>query len=177
MTAGDATTGGFTAAHVDKLHGAAEKANKIMQKHSDALHDAADTITSLVAGTSPKGSHAGGREAKEGRALSSANSQALSDHADALNDLADSTTKSMNRQTKSINSVADDLARVLQGSEAAYGTDPGDAGDAQEGKDSRQRSSYQPRTPAPTPRSSDTDTASEDELAFAMLKLSGLRTA
>jgi hypothetical protein len=64
---------------------------------------------------------------KAGRSISASNAQRIQDHVDSL--------KAMSKEhMKAIHTVADDLAVVLQGSEAAYGTDPGNAGDLQEGK-------------------------------------------
>lgn len=64
---------------------------------------------------------------KAGRAISASNAQRIQDHVDNL--------KAMSQEhMKAIHTVADDLATILQGSEAAYGTDEGNAGDEQEGK-------------------------------------------
>lgn len=180
MTASDATTGGFTADHVDRLKGAADKAMKAVDKHVSALTDAAESVKALIG----KGASSG---EKAGRAFSAANAQALSDHADALTDAANSHQKAMSRQMKAINSVADDLATVLQGSESAYGTDPGDAGDHQEGKSNRNDRNDSVRTPShhlltraphtpPSQRKSADDTVSEDDVAGALAKLRKLRT-
>ncbi len=54
-------------------------------------------------------------EAKEGRAISAATGAVLQTHIDRLKGHA-----------QDLNNAADDLATFLQGSEAAYGTDPGD---------------------------------------------------
>lgn len=177
MMAGDATTGGFTADHVEKMRGAASKAMKGVEKHASALHDMAASVKELVGPSSN-----GGGE-KAGRAFSAANAKALSDHADALDDAADAHSRAMTRQMKAITSVADDLATVLQGSESAYGTDPGNAGDHQEGKQSSHHrtpsSGYTrlARTPHNTPPSAKSaDTVSEEEAAAALLKLRKLRT-
>ena len=173
MTAGDATTGGFTTDHVDRLKKAAEKAAKAITTHTEALHNAADEVTTLIGGSNqqnPKRALPYGLKA--GRTFSAANVQALSDHADTLHDEADRHEKALNRQMKAINTVADDLATVLQGSEPAYGTDPGNADGNQEGKTSR---TPYIRTRTTHARPSPDDTATEDEIEAALAKLTALK--
>lgn len=72
---------------------------------------------------------------KAGRAISASNSQAIQGHVDTLHDMADKMSATTKEHTKAMRTVADDLATLLQGSEAAYGSDAGkpDAGQ-QEGK-------------------------------------------
>src|SRR5207253_8652836 len=115
--------------------------------------------------------------------FSTTNAHALIDHADDLHDKADSLTKGIERQMKAINTVADDLATfVLQGSEAATTTDPGDAGDRTEGKaTSHQEDVRRPHkehssqgtaaktTPPPQ------DTVSEQDLTTALSAIRTLR--
>ncbi len=163
--AADATTGGFTSDHVDSLRTAASKAMKKVQAHADALHDAADSVSSMVNGDS--------KALKAGRAFSAANVQALQDHADGLHDAADSLTKSVQRQMKSVQNVADDLATILQGSEGAYGTDSGNAGTNQEGKASTSsRAGTRATSPRPSQKS---DTANEEEIDAALSSLRAIR--
>jgi len=172
MLSSDATMGGFTADHVDKLKSAASKAMQKVQDHADALHTAADTVKSLVSKATVSSEKSFGQKA--GRVLSAANVATLSDHADSLDDAADSLTKSIKRSTNQVQSVADDLATILQGSEAAYGTDPGDAGDQQEGK--HRGASYLRTRPTHHARSSRADTVDEAEIAAALVKLRALTT-
>jgi HK97 family phage prohead protease len=122
--AADATTGGFNAEHVAKLQRAAKKAAGAVDQHVSALKDEANSVRDLI-----------GSGQKAGRMFSAENAQALSDHADALDNAADTLQKTVGRQVKAITSVADDLATILQGSEGAYGSDPGTpAPGQQEGK-------------------------------------------
>ena len=166
MTASDATTGGFTADHVDKLRGAATKAKDAVDRHVGTLTDAAEEVKSLVSSAS--------KAAKAGRTLSAANEQTLSDHADALDAAAKSLQKAMTRHMGTVNSVADDLATVLQGSEPAYGTDEGTPQAGQEGKQRRAPSDTRTRAPH-TPSSTEADTVSEDEIARALSTVRTLR--
>lgn len=166
MAESDATTGGFTAEHMDKLKSAAQKAMKKVADHAATLHDMADGISDMVSGTKA-------RQAKEGRAFSTANTQALQDHADSLHDQADTLQKGMQRQMKAITSVADDLATVLQGSEAAYGTDPGTP---QSGEQENKAGTPSHATRSPQQPPSDTDTVTEDEINALLADLQALRT-
>lgn len=192
MTAGDATTGGFlTTDHVDKLKGAAEDATNAVDKHVKAMHDAAKSVKALIGGV------AAVTPAKAGRAFSAANEQTLSDHADAIDGAAQSLQKAMSRHLGTVSSVADDLATVLQGSEAAYGTDSGTpARGEQEGKtrgtgNATTTTTTTPRAPSPatpwqtraphtTPsrqqQSKGEDTPREEDVAVALAELRKLRT-
>lgn len=99
---------------------------------------------------------------KAGRAISAANGGKMQDVIDALNDAADMHEKAAKSHVKAVRTAADDLATVLQGSEAAYGTDPGDAGDQQEGK--RRGTPLRTEARSTTPRSSQgRDTVDEAE--------------
>lgn len=167
MTASDATTGGFTADHVDKLRGAATKAKDAVDRHAGMLADAAEEVKSLLSSAS--------KAAKAGRTFSSSNEQTLSDHADMLDTASKSLQSTMNRQMKAVNSVADDLATILQGSEPAYGTDEGKPQAGQEGKRHDRAPSHK-ETRAPHTPSSHGDTVSEDEIAAALSDLRTLRT-
>lgn len=169
MTASDATTGGFTSGQVDKLKGAADKASKAVDKHVAALSDAAEGVKTLIGQAA--------KAAKAGRAFSAANEQALSDHADALDSAASTLQKSMTRHLSTVNTVADDLATVLQGAEEAYGTDAGTpANGEQEGKNHRAPSRQMPGTRAAhTPPSQRSDTASDEDVAHALASLKKLR--
>jgi hypothetical protein len=170
MTAGDATTGGFTADHVDKLHGAAEDGANAVDKHTKALHDAAKSVKAMIKGT-PQGDGA-----KAGRAFSAANEKALSDHADSLDAAADSHSKSMKRHLGAVSDVADDLATILQGSEAAYGADAGTpAKGEQEGKTRAPSQGKATETRAPHTPPSAEDTASEEDVARALAAIRKLR--
>jgi Escherichia/Staphylococcus phage prohead protease len=105
-------------------------------------------------------------QGKAGRAISAANSDKIQSHVDAMHDIADKAMKMM----KSVHSSADDLATVLQGSEAAYGDGEGTPDDGQqEGK-----ASSRTRVPGTKQRSSDTDTA-EREIALTLAGLKNLR--
>ncbi len=74
-------------------------------------------------------------EQKHGRAISAANAQIIQGHIDAVHDMANKAMDAMKEHVKALHSAADDLATVLQGSEAAYGTDRGTADNGeQEGK-------------------------------------------
>lgn len=76
---------------------------------------------------------------KAGRAISAANSDKIQGHADTLHGMADKMMAATKEHTKAMRSVADDLATLLQGSEAAYGTDPGKPDEGQqEGKSNHQ---------------------------------------
>lgn len=196
MLAADATTGGFYASDgssgssannsatkslVGKLHQVAEKAMKAITDHVAQVHNAADEVTTLIGGSNElTPTEKALPLAKAGRSFSGANAQALSDHAENLHDMADTHKKAMTRQIKAINNVADDLADILQGSEAAYGTDPGTPTEGrQEGKSTR-GTSYQD-TRATQPRSSTAqDTVnepSEEEIAASLQQmLQALRT-
>ena len=177
MTAGDATTGGFTTEHVAKLQKAATKASKAVADHVDALHKAADEVTALIGGSNqqdPK-RRALPFNVKAGRTFSGSNVQALQDHADNLDDLADSHEKTMNRLTKQVTSVADDLDTIFQGSVPGYTSDPGSAGDQQEGKNAP-RTPFNDRTRTTQhTRSSQDDTVTEDEIEAALGNLKLLR--
>ncbi len=75
------------------------------------------------------------RSRKAGRSFSLANAQAIQEKADALHGLATKALTDMKEHTKAVHSAADDLATIVQGSEPAYGTDPGTPDeDQQEGK-------------------------------------------
>jgi len=166
MMAGDDTTGGFLSksgidgfvAGLDKMTKSATKAMQKAQDHTDALHDAADKVLDLVSGDGQKA----------GRTFSETNVKALTDHANDLHDMADAHTKAMNRHMKAITTAADDLATILQGSEAAYGTDPGTP-ERQEGK-ARSRTAPGART-----RSSHDDTVTEEEAALALSRLQAIK--
>jgi HK97 family phage prohead protease len=169
MTASDATTGGFTADHVDKLRGAATKAKDAVDRHVGTLQDAAEEVKGLVSSAS--------KAAKAGRTLSASNEQALTDHADALDAAAKSLSKAMTRHMGTVNSVADDLATVLQGSEAAYGTDAGTPQTGQEGKNTRRAPSGKQTRAPHTASSHEADTPGEDDIAHALDEMKKLRTA
>lgn len=107
---------------------------------------------------------------KAGRAISGANSDKIQSNIDALHDTANKAMKAMKAHTQAVHDAADDLATVLQGSEAAYGDEPGDAGDEQEGKRaSRNTNARARREPSSKSISVDTqDTVSDDELSQAL---------
>jgi HK97 family phage prohead protease len=182
LLAADATTGGFyasdgtaTGGHAAKLHQAAEKAMKAITEHVEQLHTAADEVTTLLGGPdqlTPTEKRA--LPLKAGRSFSAVNAQALSDHADSLHDMADTHKRAMMRHMKAIRTVADDLADVLQGSEAAYGTDEGTPTEGrQEGKSTG--TSYA-HTRANVSRSSTAqDTVNEEEITASLQKLKALR--
>lgn len=98
-------------------------------------------------------------EHKAGRAISAVNSDKIQAHVDNLRSMAEehknAMQKAMQMHIKAINSAADDLATILQGSEAAYGADNGtpDAGQ-QEGKSAS--SLIETRAAAPHPSFEDT---------------------
>jgi HK97 family phage prohead protease len=71
---------------------------------------------------------------KDGRTISKATSDKLQAHIDNIRNMADEHKKAMNEHIKAMHSAADDLATMLQGSEAAYGTDEGKPETGQEGK-------------------------------------------
>lgn len=176
MEAGDATTGGFTTEHVEKLRNASAKAKEAVVNHIGTLYAASEDIKALLPApaTTPVAI-----AAKAGRAFSAANEQALNDHVDVLNGAAKSLKKSMDRHLGTVSNVADDLATVLQGSEAAYGTDPGKPSDGnQEGKNGSiaNRTSSLLRTRAPHPPSSRIeDAVSEEDVSRALAELKKLR--
>lgn len=179
MTASDATTGGFTADHVSKLQKAAEKALKATDEHANMLYDTAMQVKKLVQAGGDGVVEAG--NAKAGRAFSAANATTLTDHADALEGAADGIQKTMKRQMKMVTNVADDLATVIQGSEAAYGTDRGKPDDGnQEGKDRSGRasrdSSHARATRQGAAPSHSADTPPEEDIEAALQKLKKLRT-
>ena len=108
------------------------------------------------------------RSRKTGRAISAANQQTIDDHVANMKSIAAA-------HMKAVQTAADDFATVMQGSEAAYGTDPGDAGDQQEGKNAR--ASHQPgvRTSQNRPsQKSDTD-EEEAQLTLALANIRQLR--
>jgi len=115
---------------------------------------------------------------KAGRAISGSNSDKIQSSIDALHSVATKAMKDMKAHTQAVHDAADDLAEVLQGSEAAYGTDPGDAGDQQEGKRAshtnararRDTSSQKSQT------SGSEDTYSDDELSEALNSIRSLTT-
>lgn len=180
MTAGDATTGGFTAEHVDKIKGATDDARNAVDKHVKAMHDAAASVKTLInapgavaAGNDGK-SDGKSAEVKGGRAFSAANEKALRDHAANLDSSADTLDKAMQRHLGTVSTVADDLATVLQGAEPAYGTDPGTPASGAEGKEKRAPSHL---TRAPHTAPSREDTPSEEDVSRALTELKKLRTA
>jgi HK97 family phage prohead protease len=161
MLESDATTGGFTSEHVNKLKKAATTAMKKADDHASALHDMANGVVSLLGAS---------KSMKAGAQFSQANASALQDHADGLHDMADGIQKSLSRQMKAIHTVADDLATILQGSEAAYGTDPGTPDDGQQENKSAPSKGTR-ATQAPSSRS---DTVTEDEITAAITSLHSL---
>lgn len=185
LLAADATTGGFyagdsmpTVAHINKLQQAAEKASQTITEHADKLHVAASAIEDLIGGPdqlTPTDTEKALPFAKAGRRFSGANAQTLSDHADMLHDMADTHKRAMTKHIKTVRTVADDLADILQGSEAAYGTDPGTPSEGrQEGKST---GSPHAHARANATRSSDaSDTVSDEEIATSLQMLKALRT-
>lgn len=188
LLAADATTGGFYAndgvsdtkasSHAARLHAIAEKAMKAITEHVDQVHNAANMVTTLLGGPDQlTPTDTTGKAlpfAKAGRSFSTANAQALSDHAESLHDMADTHKRTMMKQMKAVQTVADDLADILQGSEAAYGTEPGTPEPGrQEGKSSGSPHGHARATAA---RPSDVpDTVSDDEIAASLQKLKALR--
>ena len=198
MMAGDATTGGFTADQAEKLRGAAEDAKNAVDKHVKAMHDAAKSVKAMLKGKTPDAAASADdtvsgtkSDAKAGRAFSAAHEKALADHAESLDSAATTLDKAMTRHLGTMSSVADDLATVLQGSEAAYTTDAGTPEDGQqEGKSSTnttrrassatqqtatQQAGTQTRAPH-TLSSRHADTVSEEDIARALSDLRTLRT-
>lgn len=190
LLAADATTGGFYAndgssssdgAHkslVGKIHQIAEKAMKGITEHVDQVHNAAEEVITLIGGSDqmiPTETEKALPLAKAGRRFSGVNAQALSDHAEILHDLADGHKKAMTRHMKAIRTVADDLADILQGAEAAYGTDPGTPTEGrQEGKST---STSFAQTRATVSRSSDaSDTVDDEDIAASLQMFKALRT-
>lgn len=106
---------------------------------------------------------------KAGRAISAANAERINTHIQNMHDMADkamSHANAMQEHAKAMHTAADDLATVLQGSEAAYGSDSGTPEDGhQEGK-----SAPYDGTRAATPSSSK-DTTDEQELLAALQKI------
>lgn len=199
MLSGDATTGGFFAGTkadganlgpiivtkdlVGRLVKAADKAKKAIETHVEGLHNAADEVTTLVGGNDEKTPTEKRRALllarmgrKAGRTFSSANTQALSDHADTLHDMADAHGKAMTRFTKTVQTVADDLADILQGSEPTFAGEPGTPDEGhQEGK--HHSASYRDRTrTAPSRSSTVQDTVTEEDIATSLQRLKALRT-
>lgn len=108
---------------------------------------------------------------KTGRAISASNGDKIQSNIDALHDTANKAMKAMKAHTQAVHDAADDLAAVLQGSEAAYGTDPGDAGDEQEGKRASRNTNARARREPPSQKSQTSesgDTVSDDELSQAL---------
>lgn len=111
---------------------------------------------------------------KAGRAISAANGGKIQDAIDSLNDAADTHEKAMKAHLNAVRSAADDLATVLQGSEAAYGTDSGTPeDDEQEGK---HRGTPSIRTRTPHSRSSSADTVSEKDASTFLSNIRALRS-
>lgn len=113
-------------------------------------------------------------ETKVGRAISASNAEKIQAHVDSVKDMATKAMQMMQEHTKALNSAADDLATVLQGSEAAYGSDPGTpAPGQQEGKAVPYRSGTRG---APSHSSLfDQDTVSEQDIQQAIERLRSLR--
>jgi hypothetical protein len=104
------------------------------------------------------------RSRKTGRAISAANQQTIDDHVANMKSIAAA-------HMKSIASAADDFATVMQGAEAAYGTDPGDADGNQEGKHARASHRTDVRTSQNRPsQKSDTD-EEEAQLTLALANI------
>ncbi len=99
---------------------------------------------------------------KAGRAISKTTSEKIQSHIDTLHDMAKS-------HKSAIMNAADDLATILQGSEPAYGTDPGTP-DKPEGK----TASHDDARGA-QPHSSEQDTVNEQELTAMLDSLRALR--
>lgn len=98
---------------------------------------------------------------KSGRAFSAANTDAIQQKADQLHDMANKAMDMMKEHTKAVHTAADDLANILQGSEAAYGTDSGTPDDGQqEGKEK----SVPSKTHASKSSHSSSDTVDDSDL-------------
>ena len=110
---------------------------------------------------------------KAGRAISASNADKIQASADGLHDAADTAMAAMKEHTKAVHSAANDLATIIQGSEPAYGTDPGDAGDRQEGKS--QATSHNRARGAQDRSSRKSDTGNEQEVDAALTTLRNLR--
>jgi len=116
-------------------------------------------------------------EHKAGRAFSQANADKISAHVTNVKDSANKALKAsaehfkaMQEHVKSMNAAADDLATVLQGSEAAYGTD---AGTPASGQEQGKSAPYSSNTRATEDTHSSNDT--EQELNAALEQLRNLR--
>ena len=113
-------------------------------------------------------------EAKAGRAISTANADQIQAHIDAMHGMADKCMKDMSsvlkEHTKAMHSAADDLATILQGSESAYGTDPGTPASGEKPAKAAPHNNATGTTPH-----SSTDTAEEEALAKALVELQSIR--
>ncbi len=108
---------------------------------------------------------------KAGRAISASNADKIQGAADGLHDAADTAMAAMKEHTKAVHSAANDLATIIQGSEQAYGTDPGDAGDRQEGKSTTPATSHTRARGTQDRSSHNRDTGSGDvDKALAALR-------
>lgn len=144
--------------HVKSLKSMSRKANNAMRDHAKAMHDTADSLEDIA-----------GDSQKSGRTISAATAKSIKDMAGIIHDHADTASSIMKEHTKAVQSAADDFASVIQGSEQAYGTDPGDPGDEQqEGK------SVPPpqkaRNAQERPSQEDTDFEADLSEAFKLLK-------
>ncbi len=110
---------------------------------------------------------------KAGRAISGTNSDTIQSSIDTLHSVATKAMADMKMHTKAVHTAADDLATVLQGSEAAYGTDVGKPDAGQEGK-SATSSQYKTRS-TPEHSSSHEDTAMA-EITSALASIKRLNT-
>jgi HK97 family phage prohead protease len=137
-----------------------------------------------ITGTSNAGYYAMSRgiemETKAGRAISAANMSKVQAHIDNMKamaqkamDMSAAHHKAMQEHHKSMSAAADDLATVLQGSEAAYGTDSGTPEDGQqEGKSATPYAS----TRGSSAHSSSDTAPNEEEIAAALAQLRALRS-
>lgn len=106
----------------------------------------------------------------KGGGMSQAKADAISAHIDTLHGSADkiqTQAKAMKGHASDLHNAADDLATVLQGSEPAYSSDPGDSEDGDEGKSASSRD----RVPGTRGSSKDTH-----DIDIALKRLAILQT-
>jgi HK97 family phage prohead protease len=129
------------------------------------MHNGSSSYYGYMSRQSPLQGKAGG--------MSQSKKDTIQEHIDGIHAEADSHLAAAKKHAKALHTAADDLATVLQGSEAAYGTDHGKPeDDQQEGK----RASFSSRTRTHRePSSQSGDTVSDDELSEGLSALKSLR--
>lgn len=111
---------------------------------------------------------------KAGRAISTVNGDKIQDHLDKMYSMADDHDVYTKSMVKAIRTAADDLATVLQGSESAYGSDPGTP---DEGRQEGKAASSRRETRSTQARSSQEDTVQEEDIAAVLRNLKTLKVS